>query len=34
MTPLCIFLPIMSPYRKGFDGTKYMSFLVKDAELL
>ena len=24
----------MSPYRKGFDNTKYMSFLIKDNELL
>ena len=24
----------MSAYRKDFDGSKYMSFLVKDKELL
>ena len=24
--PLCIFLPKMSPYRKDFDETKYVSF--------
>ena len=24
----------MSPYRRGFDETKYMSFLIKDDELL
>ena len=32
--PLCIFLPKMSAYRKDFDETKYMSFLIKDDELL
>ena len=32
--PLCIFLPKMSPYRKDFDETKYMSFLIKGNELL
>ena len=32
--PLCIFLPKMSAYRKNFDETKYISFLVKDDELL
>ena len=26
---LCIFLPRMSAYRKGFDETKYMSFFDK-----
>ena len=30
---LCIFLPKLSEYRKDFDETKYMSFLIKD-ELL
>ena len=24
----------MSAYRRGFDETKYMSFLIKDSELL
>ena len=28
-----IFLPKMSAYRKDFDGTKYMSFLIKNDEL-
>ena len=32
--PLCIFLPKMSAYRTDFDETKYMSFLIKDDELL
>ena len=32
--PLCIFLPKMSAYRRDFDETKYMSFLIKDDELL
>ena len=32
--PLCIFLPKMNAYRKNFDETKYMSFLIKDDELL
>ena len=32
--PLFIFLPKMSAYRKNFDETKIMSFLVKDDELL
>ena len=32
--PLCIFLPKMNAYRKDFDETKYMSFLIKDDELL
>ena len=32
--PLYIFLPKMSAYRKEFDETKYMSFLIKDDELL
>ena len=31
---LCIFLPKMTVYRKDFDETKYISFLVKDNELL
>ena len=30
----CTFLPKMSVYRKDFDETKYMSFLIKDDELL
>ena len=32
--PLCIFLPKMSAFRKEFDQTNYMSFLIKDDELL
>ena len=32
--PLHIFLPKMSAYRKGFDKTKCMSFLIKDEKLL
>ena len=32
--PLCIFVPKISAYRKDFDDTKYISFLVKDNELL
>ena len=32
--PICIFLPKMSAYRKDFDESKYMSFLIKDDELL
>ena len=32
--PLCIFLPKMTAYRKDFDETKYMSFLIKNDELL
>ena len=32
--PLCIFLPIMSAYRKDFDETKYVSFLIIDDKLL
>ena len=32
--PLCIFLSKMSAYRKDFDETKFMSFLIKDDELL
>ena len=32
--PLCISLPKMSAYRKDFDETKYISFLIKDDELL
>ena len=31
---LCILLPKMSAYRKGFDETKYMPFLIKDNESL
>ena len=29
----CIFLQKMSAYKKGFDDTKYISFLIKDDEL-
>ena len=32
--PLCIFVPKISAYRKDFDDTRYISFLVKDNELL
>ena len=32
--PLCILLPKMSAYRRNFDDTKYMSFLIKDDKLL
>ena len=32
--PLCIFLPKMAAYRKDFDETKSMSFLIRDDELL
>ena len=31
---LCIFLPKVCAYRKEFDETKYMPFLIKDDELL
>ena len=31
---LCTFLLKMSAYRKEFDETKYMSFLIKGDELL
>ena len=27
-------LPKLTAYRRDFDGTKYMSFLIKDGELL
>ena len=32
--PLCIFLPKMSTYRRDFDKTKCISFLIKDEKLL
>ena len=32
--PLRIFLPKMTAYRKDLDETKYMSFLIKNDELL
>ena len=32
--PLCLFLPKMSGYRRDFDETKCISFLIKDDELL
>ena len=32
--PLCIILLNMSAYRRDFDETKYISFLIKDDELL
>ena len=31
--PLCAVLPKMSAYRRYFDETKYMSFLMKNDEL-
>ena len=31
---LCVFLPKMSAYWRDLDGTKYMSFLIKDDEFL
>ena len=30
----CVILSKMSAYRKDFDESKYMSFLIKDKELL
>ena len=32
--PLCISPPKMSAYRRDFDETKYIYFLIKDGELL
>ena len=32
--PLGIFLPEINAYRRDFDETKYMFFLIKDDELL
>ena len=32
--PLCLFLTKMCAYRKDFDETKYISFLIKNVELL
>ena len=32
--PFCIFIPKMGAYRRDFDETKYMLFLIKDDELL
>ena len=32
--PLCMFLPKMSAYRRGFEETEYVSFLMKDDKLL
>ena len=32
--PLYIFFPKMSAYRRDFDETNYISFLIKDDELL
>ena len=34
VTRICIILPKMSAYRRDSDETKYMSFLIKDDELL
>ena len=30
--PLCIFLPKLSAYRRDFDESKYISFLMKEDE--
>ena len=32
--PLCVFLLKMSAYRRNFDETKYMPFLITNDELL
>ena len=32
--PLCIFILKMSAHKRDFDETKYVSFLIKDHELL
>ena len=32
--PLCIFFPKMNAYKRDFDETRYMSFLIKDDEFL
>ena len=32
--PVCMFLPKMTAYRKDCDETNYISFLIKDNELL
>ena len=32
--PLCVFLSKMTAYKKDFDQTKYVSFLVKDDKSL
>ena len=32
--PLCKFIPKISEYRRDFDETEYISFLIKDDELL
>ena len=34
VTPLCIMLPKMSGYRRNYNETKYMSFLVNENDLL
>ena len=34
MRPLCIILLKMGAYRRDFDETKYISFLIKDDKLL
>ena len=34
ITPLCIFLANLSAYRRDFDKTEIMSFLIKDEKLL
>ena len=34
LKPLLIFLPKMSAYRRDFDKTKCMNFLIKDDKLL
>ena len=32
--PLCMMLSKVSAYRRDFEGTKYMSFLIKDNKML
>ena len=32
--PSCIFLPKVNAYRRDFNETKYLFFLIKDGELL
>ena len=34
MKPLCTFLSKMTAYRKDFDETKYIFFLIRDNELI
>ena len=30
ISPLCMFSPKISAYRRDFDETKYISFLIRD----